>query len=62
MSTEEPRKTANNRVKVAWSKWMETTGVMCDSSIPTKSKEKVYETAIKPATVYGAESWAVRKE
>ena len=54
-------KDVNNRVKIAWSKWRETTGVMSDRNIPTKLKDKVHKTAIKPATVYGAECWAVRK-
>ena len=55
-------KGVNNRVKIAWSKWRETTGVMCDRNIPTKLKDKVYKTAIKPAMVYGAEWRAVRKK
>ena len=55
-------KDVNNRVKIAWSKWRETTGVMCDRNIPTKLKDKMYKTAIKPAMVYGAECWAVRKK
>ena len=55
-------KDVNNRVNIAWSKWRETTGVMCDRNIPTKLKDKVYKTAIKPAMVYGAEYWPVRKE
>ena len=55
-------KDVNNRVKIAWSKWRETTGVMCDRNIPTKLNDKVYKTAIKPAMVYGAECWAVRKK
>ena len=55
-------KDVNNRVKIAWSKWRETTGVMCDRNIPTKLKDKVYKTAIKPAMVHGAECWAVRKK
>ena len=55
-------KDVNNRIKIAWSKWRETTRVMCDRNIPTKLKDKVYKTAIKPAMVYGAECWAVRKK
>ena len=55
-------KDVNNKVKIAWSKWMETTGVMCDRNIPTKLKDKVYKTAIKLAMVYDAECLAVRKK
>ncbi len=47
-------KDVNNRVKIVWSRWRETTGVMCNRNIPTKLKDKVYKTAIKPAMVYGA--------
>ena len=36
--------------------------VMCDRNVPTKLKDKVYKTAIKPAMVYGAECWAVGKK
>ena len=36
--------------------------MMCDRNITTKLKDKVYKTAIKPAMVYGAECWAVRKK
>ncbi len=42
----------NNRVKIAWSKWKETTGVMFDRNIPTQLKDKVYKTVIKPVMVY----------
>ena len=38
-------KDVNNRVKIAWSKWRETTGVMRDRNIPTELKDKVYKTA-----------------
>ena len=55
-------KDVNKRVKIAWSKWRETTGVMCYRNIPTKLKDKVYKTAMKPAMVDGAVCWAVRKK
>ena len=32
-------KDVNDRVKIAWSKWRETTGVMCHRNIPTKLKD-----------------------
>ena len=53
-------KDVNNRVKIAWSKWRETIGVMCDRNIPIKLKDKVYKTAIQLAMVYGAECWAAK--
>ena len=33
--------------------------MMCVRNIPAKSGYKVYKTAVRPATVYGAECWAV---
>ena len=56
------KKDVHNRVKIVWSKWRETTGVMRDRNIPTKLKDKLYKTAIKPAMVYGEGCWAVRKK
>ena len=55
-------KDINNRVNIARLKCRETTGVMCDKNIQTQLKDKVYKTALKPAIVYGAECWAVRKK
>ena len=52
----------NNRVKLAWVKWKQLTGVLCDKKVPIKLKDKVYKTVIKPTMTYGAERWAVRKK
>ena len=57
-----PEKDVNNRINIAWSMWRETTGLMCNRNLPAKFKEKVYRTAIKPAMMYGAECWTVRKK
>ena len=37
----------DNTLQIAWTKWRETTGVMCDRNIPTKSKAKVYKDGYK---------------
>ena len=52
----------NNRVKLAWMKWKQVTGVLCDKKVPIKLKDKVYKTVIKPTMTYGAECWAIRKK
>ena len=41
----------NHRVKLAWMKWKQLTGVLCDK----KLKDEVYKTVIKPAMTCGAE-------
>ena len=51
----------NNRVKVAWAKWREVSGVMRDKKMPIKLKDKIYKTIAKPAMIYGSECWAVKK-
>ena len=52
----------NNRVRLAWMKWKQLTGVLCNKKVPIKLKDKVYKTVIKPTMTYGAECWAVRKK
>ena len=52
----------NNRDKLAWMKWKQLTGVICDKKVPIKLKDKVYKTVIKPTMTYGAECWPVRKK
>ena len=48
-------------MKVAWAKWREVSGVMCDKKMPIKLKDKIYKTIVKPAMIYGSECWAVKK-
>ena len=49
-----------HRIKVGWLKWRNASGVLCDSKIPLKLKEKFYRTAIRPVFLYGSECWAVK--
>ena len=52
----------SNRGKLAWMKWEQLTGVLCDKKVPIKLKDMVYKTVIKRTTTHGAECWAVRKK
>ena len=52
----------SNRVKLAWMKCKQLTGVLCDKQVLIELKDKVYKTVIKPTMTYGAECWAVRKK
>ena len=41
--------------------WQKVSGVRCDRRMKVKIKGTVYEAIIRPAMVYGAETWAVKK-
>ena len=47
-----------HRIRATWLKWRFASGVLCDWNIPTRLKEKIYRTAIKPAMTDGEECWA----
>ena len=49
------------RVGAGWMNWKKCSGVLCDRRIPVKLKGKVYRTVVRPAMLYGAETWATTK-
>ena len=53
-------KAVRKRVKEAWHKWREVSGVTLDKKIPLKLK--VYKSIIRPVLLYGGEIWALRKK
>ena len=55
-------KDVDGRIKVAWSRWRDLSGVIFDKKVPMKLKSKLYKTVVRPAMVYGSECWALRKQ
>ena len=51
----------SQRVSAAWGNWKICSGVLCDRKMPVKLKGKVYKTVVRPALVYGAETWATTR-
>ena len=56
MSTE-----ITQRVSAAWRNWKRSSEVLCDRRMPVKLKGKVYKTVVRPAVLYGAETWATTR-
>ena len=50
------------RIKAAWAKWRQVSGVILDKKIPLKLRIKVYKTVIRPVLLYGGETWALRRK
>src|SRR6201989_873331 len=49
----------NHRISVAWLKWRENSGVLCDKRMPPKLKGKIYTTVVRPALTYGSKCWTM---
>ena len=50
-----------HRIQSGWKNWKRVSGILCDRRISLRVKGKVYMTVVRPAMMYGAETWAVKK-
>ena len=53
-----------HRIQTGWQNWKRVSaysGILCDRRIGLKVMGKVYKTVVRPAMMYGAETWAVKK-
>ena len=41
--------------------WKRVSGILCDRRISLRVKWKVYKTFVRPAMMYGVDTWAVKK-
>ena len=44
-----------------WKNWKRVSGILCDRTISLRANGKVYTMVVRPAMMYGAETWAVNK-
>ena len=51
----------SQRVSAAWRNWKRCSGVLCDRRMPLKLKGNVYKTVVRPAQLYGADTWATTR-
>ena len=51
----------NHRIQSGWRNWKNVSGVLCDKRISARVKGKVYKTVVRPAMIYGAEAWPIKK-
>ena len=50
-----------HRIQSEWKNWKRISGILCERRISLRVKGKVYKTVVRPAMMYGAETWAVKK-
>ncbi|XP_068210295.1 uncharacterized protein [Palaemon carinicauda] len=51
----------NSRVQAGWNNWKRVSEVLCDRRINLKLKRKVHKAVVRPAMMYGAETWPMKK-
>jgi hypothetical protein len=54
-------KDVSHTIKAGRLKWRQASGVLCDPRVPLKLKGKFYRTTIRPAMLYGAECWPIKR-
>ncbi|XP_047000687.1 uncharacterized protein LOC124616424 [Schistocerca americana] len=48
-----------HRINCGWNNWRKMSGVLCDKKVSIGLKGKVYKSVVRPAMIYGAETWPI---
>ena len=49
------------RVQSGWANWRRMSGVLCDRRAPCGLKGKIHRLVVRPAVMYGSETWPMRR-
>ena len=50
-----------HRMQAGWMNWRKVSGVLCDRRISAKKKGMIYKSVVRPAMLYGSETWPMKK-
>ena len=50
-----------HRIQSGWKNWKRVSGILCDRRISLTVEGKVNKTVVRPAMIYGADTWSVKK-
>ena len=50
-----------HRIQAGWLNWKRMTGVLCDSRVRRNIKGKIFKSVVRPAMIYGSETWQIKK-
>ena len=50
-----------HRIQAGWKNWKKMSEVLCDKRINVRAKRKVFKTVVRPAMLYGAETWGSKR-
>ena len=50
-----------NRIQSGWNKWRKCSSILCDKRIPVRLKSRIQRQVVRPAMLYGSETWASRR-
>ena len=51
----------DHRIRVGWQKWRNASRVLCEKKIPVRLKGRVYCMIVRPAMLYGAKCWPIKR-